>query len=181
MTNLEKIKEFCKMKDFRHQRDILSEEASEMIMILSALNVRYYSHFTNKPTLECYAWIDSLADLEICLTQMAIYCGEASLEKYIYHFGESIPPHVDSMMATKDDIYLLAYLSKMISKARRNDSVTDVAKAFENFKIALYFTIKRFLDDARESLLAKGLTEYYNQVFEQKLDKAIETFKEVSE
>lgn len=180
MNNTEKIREFCKTHDFRHQRDILSEECSEMIMVLSALNVRYFSSFSVKPTLECYAWLESLVDLEICLTQMAIYCGEESIEKYIYHFEDTLSRSHESMFETKDDIYILSYLNKMISKNRRNDVKTDVKKSYDLFREALYFAMKRFINDARDSVMAKGLKEYYDGLYSKKVDKIIEDFKEVT-
>lgn len=180
MTNTEKLREFCRSKDFRDQRDILSEECSEMVMMLSALNARYYSSFGCKPTLECYAWLDSLVDLEIMLTQMVIYCGEDSLEKYIFHEEENIKDFEKSAMSVKDDIYVLSYLNKMISKVRRNDSSINPGAAFGNFKKALYFASKRFIDDARNAVSTKGLMEYYNKLYSKKIDKIIEEFKEVT-
>lgn len=181
MNCTEKIKEFCNKNDFRNQRDVLGVHCCNMIMMLSALNARYYSSFACKPTLECYAWLDALVDIEMSLTMMAIYCGEESLEKYIYGYDEEIKRYENDLMQNKDDVYILAYLLKAISKARANTSVQDMQRTYGRFKTALYFAIKRFLDDARDSVLCKGLTEYYNQLYSKKVDKMFKDLEEEKE
>lgn len=177
MTNTEKIKEFCKSHDFRHQRDICTEQASEMIMCLSGMGCRYYSMFTSKPAVEVYAWMSVLVDLEIIFTQMAIYCGEESIEKYLYNYDENVQKLQRTMVQNKDDIYILANLGKAISKARRNDHVTDTKKAFEDFRLALYFALDRFINNALDVIRNRELIDYYNRLYTSRIDNVINTFQ----
>lgn len=181
MTNMGKLKEFCKTHDFREQRDILAEEASEMIMLLSGMSTGYFSAFISKPTLECYAFIESLVDLEIMLTQMTIYMGDDGIESFIYNNQPDVKTSTKELLLNKDDIYYLAYLNKIISKMRRNDKATDTAKAYKLFKDCLCLLMMRFVDYAREAINSKGLMDYYNQLFERKLTKTIDIFKEATD
>lgn len=182
MTSTDKIREFCTTRDFRHQRDILTEQSSEMIMCLSSLGCNYYSMFSKKPTVECYAWFYSLIDLEILLTEMAIYCGEENIEKYVYHYSKGVTHMQEASMQNKNDIFILANLNKAISKARRNDQVSNIKNSYEGFRLALYFAMKRFLNDARDAVYARGLMEYYNKLYSSRVDEIIERyrFKEVT-
>lgn len=178
MTNTEMIKEFCKTHDFRHQRDILTEQSSEMIMCLSSLGCKYYSAFTGRAAIECYAWMSTLVDLEILLTEMCIYCGEESIEQFLYHYEEEITKLQKSLMTNKDDIYVLANLSKAISKARRNDATINVAKAYEDFKLALYFALRRFVDSAKDTVYNNNHIEYYNKLYGSRVVDVVTRFKE---
>ena len=178
MTNTEMIKEFCKTHDFRHQRDILTEQASEMIMCLSSLGCKYYTAFNGKAQIECYAWMGTLADLEILFTEMCIYCGEDSIEHFLYYYEKDVTKLQKTLIANKDDIYVLANLSKAISKARRNDAPINVAKSYEDFKLALYFAMRRFIDGARDTVYNNGNLEYYNKLYSSRVMDVVTRFKE---
>ena len=158
------VKRIVKTYDYLNQRDIFSEECAELIFAMEDFNIRNIAdadydaingRYVDTDTLkERGALVDELADVYIMCWEMCMYLGEDTIDAFLVSHNM-----IANNAAT--DIQRLAKIIKHISKCKRNDSVTNVKEAFEEFENSLYDLLCSFsfLGEVSKAILDKKVTE----------------------
>lgn len=158
------VKRIVKTYDYLNQRDIFSEECAELIFAMEDFGIRNIpdadydalsGRYVDTDILkERGALFDELADVYIMSWEMCMYLGEDTVDAFLVS---------RNMLANNasTDIQRLAKIIKQISKCKRNDSVTNVKEAFEEFEDSLYDLLCSFsfLGEVSKDILDKKVTE----------------------
>lgn len=164
MENINMVKRIVKTYDYLNQRDIFSEECAELIFAMEDFGIRNIpdadydalsGRYVDTDILkERGALFDELADVYIMSWEMCMYLGEDTVDAFLVS---------RNMLANNasTDIQRLAKIIKQISKCKRNDSVTNVKEAFEEFEDSLYDLLCSFsfLGEVSKDILDKKVTE----------------------
>lgn len=164
MENIDMVKRIVKSYDYLSQRDIFSEECAELIYAMEDFNIRNIfaadydslsgSYVDTNILKERGALFDELADVYIMCWEMCMYLGEDTVDAFLASHN---------MLANNaaTDIQRLAKIIKQISKCKRNDSVTNVKEAFEEFEDSLYDLLCSFsfLGEVSKDILDKKVSE----------------------
>ena len=164
MENFNMVKRIVKTYDYLNQRDIFSEECAELIFAMEDFNIRNIAdadydaisgrHVDTDILKERGALVDELADVYIMCWEMCMYLGEDTIDAFLVSHNM-----IANNAAT--DIQRLAKIIKHISKCKRNDSVTNVKEAFEEFENSLYDLLCSFsfLGEVSKAILDKKVNE----------------------
>lgn len=164
MENINMVKRIVKTYDYLNQRDIFSEECAELIFAMEDFGIRnipdadYDSlsgRYVDTDILKERGMLfDELADVYIMCWEMCMYLGEDTVVAFLESHNM-----ISNNAAT--DIQRLAKIIKQISKCKRNDEVTNVKEAFEEFEKALYDLLCSFsfLGEVSKDVLDKKVTE----------------------
>ena len=164
MENIDKVKRIVKTYDYLNQRDIFSEECAELIYAMEDFGVRNIfaadydalsGRYVDTNILkERGALFDEMADVYIMCWEMCMYLGEDTV-------GAFVESHNMLANNASTDIQRLAKIIKQISKCKRNDSVTNVKEAFDEFEDSLYDLLCSFscLGEVSKDILDKKVTE----------------------
>ena len=164
MENINMVKRIVKSYDYLNQRDIFSEECAELIFAMEDFNIRNIAdadydalsgRYVDTDILKERGMLfDELADVYIMCWEMCMYLGEDTVDAFLASHN---------MLANNaaTDIQRLAKIIKHISKCKRNDSVTNVKEAFEEFEDSLYDLLCSFsfLGEVSKDILDKKVTE----------------------
>lgn len=164
MENINMVKRIVKTYDYLNQRDIFSEECAELIFAMEDFGVRNIfaadydalsGRYVDTNILkERGALFDEMADVYIMCWEMCMYLGEDTVDAFLASHN---------MLANNasTDIQRLAKIIKQISKCKRNDAVTNVKEAFEEFEDSLYDLLCSFsfLGEVSKDILDKKVTE----------------------
>ena len=164
MENINMVRRIVKTYDYLNQRDIFSEECAELIYAMEDFGVRNIfaadydalsGRYVDTNILkERGALFDEMADVYIMCWEMCMYLGEDTV-------GAFVESHNMLANNASTDIQRLAKIIKQISKCKRNDSVTNVKEAFDEFEDSLYDLLCSFscLGEVSKDILDKKVTE----------------------
>ena len=164
MENINMVRRIVKTYDYLNQRDIFSEECAELIYAMEDFNIRNVfaadydalsgEHVDTNILKERGMLFDELADVYIMCWEICMYLGEDTIDAFLASHN---------MLANNasTDIQRLAKIIKQISKCKRNDSVTNVKEAFDEFEDSLYDLLCSFsfLGEVSKDILDKKVTE----------------------